>query len=257
MAKRPNPMDDAEVVRQMELLEGVVPSDVTLPEQGDLTDQDQAMLERHRAMEQMLDNAYNDKVPVEEMLERVREQHRETQRIAQESLSPLTKTGLSDLVPTLDTLRNSPETSGNLLSGMFDGLGAVGTAFKELGKGLFGAATGKPMEDEKPTIFDTSRFTSEEIEDQFKKIEAMETSEVQTPTVQAPNRQAKQAKIEPDQLADMAQKKSEELGTSFLTETNAPEIFAGMNDPQQMSLQKIEQILERLPQRIASEIARL
>jgi hypothetical protein len=247
MSKRPMPEDEAEIVRQMELLEGVAPSDVTLPEQGDLTDQDQAMLERHRAMEQMLDDAYKDKVPVEEMLERARERHRETQRIAQESLSPLTETGLSDLVPTLDTLRNLPETSGNLLSNMFDGLGAVGTAFKGLGKGLFGAATGKPMENEKPTIFDTSRFTSEEIEDQFKKIEAMDTSEVQAPTAQKTDRSEKVAR-----LAEDAVKKT---GKEIFSAADAPELFAATSfSSDNDGTRKIIELLETLPSRISEEL---
>ena len=50
MAKRPNPIspiDDAEVVRQMDLLKDVDPSDVTLPNQDNLTPEYREMLQRH------------------------------------------------------------------------------------------------------------------------------------------------------------------------------------------------------------------
>lgn len=248
MAKKPNPMDDAEVVRQMELLEGVVPSDVTLPEQGDLTDQDQAMLERHRAMERMLDNAYKDKVPVEEMVGRARERHRETQRIAQESLSPLTETGLSDLVPTLDTLRNLPETSGNLFSNMFNGLGAVGTAFKGLGKGLFGAATGKPMENERPTIFDAARFTPEEIKEQFDKLETTDA-----PRDQKPSASAKPSSSE--RVARMAEDAVKKTGKEIFSAADAPELFAATSfSSDNDGTRKIIELLETLPSRISEEL---
>ncbi len=196
MAKRPNPIspiDDAEVVRQMDLLKDVDPSDVTLPNQDNLTPEDREMLQRHEAMMARLDATQGkEQETVEEMLTRVRQRHKEIQEFAATSM-PDSQAGLS--------FSGAVKTGGKIFSGIFEGAGAIGTAFKELGTGLFNAITDKPIGDQ-PTVFDLPRMTDEE------RLGSMDLSGVEVPELKDDQQpvQAEQQPTpsEPSELPDTA-----------------------------------------------------
>lgn len=294
MAKRPNPIspiDDAEVVRQMDLLKDVDPSDVTLPNQDNLTPEDREMLQRHEAMMARLDATQGkEQETVEEMLARVRQRHKEIQEFAAISM-PESQAGLS--------FSGAIKTGGKIFSGIFEGAGAIGTAFKELGTGLFNTITDKPIGDQ-PTVFDLPRMTDEE------RLGSMDLSGVvvpelkddqqpvqaeQQPTPPAPlefpdtripktkfsdptsNEVVRQQKLinqaleqtpaqqmpsveqaKPD-IAEMAEQAAVESGKQVLMPSDAPELFAqssfGADNDQQS---RIVELLENLPRRISEEL---
>ena len=208
MSKRPTPEDEAEIVRQMEMLEGVDPSDVTMPDQNveDPEIQEQMellkdveppdhiteMFERHEAMMARLDAAYGgEQESVEETLKRARERHREIQESVA-GTAPESQAGFS--------FSGAAKTGGNILSGFFRGAGAIGTAFKELGTGVFNAITDRPIGTspiaDHPTIFDLGRMSDEE------RLGSMDLSGVQIPELQEEPQpaQAEQQSVPPAPL---------------------------------------------------------
>ena len=176
MAKRPNPMDDAEVVRQMDLLKDVDPSDVSMPKTSP-EDKQKADLEailaraaQRQAQEQAEVEARDKRIDelaanmgqgesTEDMLARVRDQRKTIQQSVEEQAQQEI-----DAKPFFEfSFSHAAKLGMDAVKGVAEGAGAIGTAFKELDTGIFNAATGKPF-GEQPTVFDLPRMTEEERE---------------------------------------------------------------------------------------------
>lgn len=304
MAKRPEPQDDAEVVRQMDLLKDVDPSDVSMPKSSP-EDKQKADLEailaraaQRQAQEQAEIEARDKRIDelaanmgqgesTEDMLARVREQRRAIQQSVEEQAQQEI-----DAKPFFEfSFSHAAKLGMDAVKGVAEGAGAIGTAFKDLGTGIFNAATGKPI-GEQPTVFDLPRMSEEEREgsimaprasDDLKSQAEVEAPPARTSQERAPitsgrqpispqtfpdtrlprtgfqrppqpQPQQQQPPL-PEKIARMAEEAVERTGESIFTPEQAPELFRAVPAAGgQDGSQKIIELLETLPRRISEEL---
>tara|TARA_E500000318_G_scaffold50955_1_gene47677 strand:+ start:766 stop:1686 length:921 start_codon:yes stop_codon:yes gene_type:complete len=304
MAKRPEPQDDAEVVRQMDLLKDVDPSDVSMPESSP-EDKQKADLEailaraaQRQAQEQAEIEARDKRIDTlaanmgqgestEDMLARVRDQRNAIQQSVEEQAQQEI-----DAKPFFEfSFSHAAKLGMDAVKGVAEGAGAIGTAFKDLGTGIYNAATGKPI-GEQPTVFDLPRMTEEEREgsimaprasDDLKPQAEVEAPPARTSQERAPITSGRQpispqtfpdtrlprtgfqrpAQPQPQQqqpppperIARMAEEAVERTGESIFTPEQAPELFKAVPAAGgQDGSQKIIELLETLPRRISEEL---
>jgi hypothetical protein len=304
MAKRPEPQDDAEVVRQMDLLKDVDPSDVSMPKSSP-EDKQKADLEailaraaQRQAQEQAEIEARDKRIDelaanmgqgesTEDMLARVREQRRAIQQSVEEQAQQEI-----DAKPFFEfSFSHAAKLGMDAVKGVAEGAGAIGTAFKDLGTGIYNAATGKPI-GEQPTVFDLPRMSEEEREGSIMAPRASDDLkpdkgpvkrllppmlDYESPTqgtkpvapqtfpdtrlprtgFQRPPQpqQQQQQPPPPEKIARMAEEAVERTGESIFTPEQAPELFRAVPAAGgQDGSQKIIELLESLPRRISEEL---